>query len=72
MSFTASVLSAVSNKRGGVRMRKKDQRYLGELIRFLVPSLYGKPVYDKDDNFIRYTIIIPKIKSISSKELENG
>lgn len=53
-------------------MRKKDQRYLGELIRFLVPSLYGKPVYDKDDNFIRYTIIIPKIKSISSKELENG
>ena len=47
----------------------KKARYLDELTRFYCPSLYGKPVYDKDGNFIRYKIIIPKLKPISAEEL---
>lgn len=47
----------------------KNARYLGELIRFYCPSLYGKPVYDKKGKFIRYKIIVPKVSLISAKEL---
>ncbi|KKN73816.1 hypothetical protein LCGC14_0396180 [marine sediment metagenome] len=49
--------------------RDKKARYWGELVREICPDLYGKPVYDKDGNFIPYKMVVPKIARLTVKDL---
>lgn len=44
-------------------------KYLGELVLFTSPSLYGQPVYYTDGTLIPYTTKIPKFSTISAKDL---
>lgn len=51
----------------GKPRNKKVAYYLGELVRFYCPGLYGKPIYDDKGHVIPYVITIPKIGEL--KEL---
>ena len=44
-------------------------KYLGELIRYSVPSLYGKPVYYTDGTKIPYDITVSKYKELSAEDI---
>ena len=47
----------------------EGEKYGGELVLFECHGLYGKPVYYTDGTRIPYTITIPKIASITAKDL---
>ena len=51
---------------------RKQEYYLGELVRFYCPSLYGEPVYGKDREFISYIITRPKIGYVKGEEIVGG
>jgi len=52
-------------------IKKKQEKYLGEIIRYYCPGLYGKPVRNEKGEVTPYVITVPKIAELKAEELCN-